>query len=360
MANEGALSGLYDYARNSYAGLARGARSAREFMDSVTPGPQFFASMLPGAGVVQSGQDAQNARAAFSEGRYGQAFGDAVSSVLNAGSEMLPVAGKVAPAILAGVGARTAPLDKLRQAFAMEKAGATPDEIWRQAGWERGADTKWRFEIPDNQSVVDENLYQSLKSAGSVPMSDLLHHPELYVAYPAIGQLPVDAQPGRGGVYQGSRIGLGADAPITDVRDVLLHEAQHGVQGAEGFATGTNPRYVDVTVRNGFARDLANARTPREAEQIQALFEAFDNNGADAVRNAYLGTAGEVEARNVGTNRLFMAPENRARWRPAATEDPRFPRDRQILPNYAGVPPNPPPADPFGDYVRRLRAQGEL
>ena len=71
------LGGADDYLRNSYDGLARGAKASREFMDSVTPGPALFASMLPGAGLVQGGQDALSARDAFNRGQYGKALGDA-------------------------------------------------------------------------------------------------------------------------------------------------------------------------------------------------------------------------------------------------------------------------------------------
>lgn len=341
MADEqSALSGLYDYLRNSGAGLARGARTAREFMDSVTPGPATVAALLPGAGVVQGAQDARNARNAFNQGQYGQAFGDAVSSVVNTGSEMLGPLGKAAPAILAGIGARTAPMDDLRRAFQMERAGATPDDIWREAGWERGKDTKWRFEIPDRDSYVNGETYDlGSRNYKTVPFGDLLNHPELYEAYPVLRGLPVVPEPGTGGAYYGSRIGLGVDGGIARAQDTLLHEGQHAVQGLEGFATGSNQEYIRQAATEGFRKAIDRANSPEEADHIKRLFRSFQVNASPASYDAYLATAGEAEARNVAESRAGLTPDAAWRSRPELTEDPRFPRAKQILPNYPGEVP---------------------
>ena len=32
----------------------------------------------------------------------------------------------------------------------MEREAASSEEIWKETGWMRGSDHKWRFEIPDH------------------------------------------------------------------------------------------------------------------------------------------------------------------------------------------------------------------
>ncbi|MFG1340376.1 hypothetical protein [Xanthobacter autotrophicus] len=123
---QGVVDALVPYLRNSYDGLARGAKASREFMDSVTPGPALFASMLPGAGLVQGGQDALSARDAFNRGQYGKAFGDAVSSVANAGLEMTGPLGHAAMAVAPALRRGTAEAARTYRAQAMPAVQPKP------------------------------------------------------------------------------------------------------------------------------------------------------------------------------------------------------------------------------------------
>lgn len=84
------MGDLSSYLRNSYDGLARGAKAVREATDAVTPGPELFASMLPGAGIVQGNEDFQRGRRALGEGRYGDAAVDYGLGFINAGTDMIP------------------------------------------------------------------------------------------------------------------------------------------------------------------------------------------------------------------------------------------------------------------------------
>lgn len=41
-------------------------------------------------------------------------------------------------------------ISRLQKAESMEGEMASSEEIWKGAGWMRGPDHKWRFEIPDH------------------------------------------------------------------------------------------------------------------------------------------------------------------------------------------------------------------
>lgn len=337
------MSGAGDYLRNSYDRAARGLRSIPDAAQHYAteygrPAVEFAASVIPGAGLVQGNQDFERGRKALGEGRYGQAAVDYLTGAGNVGLEAIPggaLAGKMAPAILAGVGARRAPLDKLRTAFDMEKAGASADDIWQTAGWERGADGKWRFEIPDTNSSINQQAQDELQRYNTVVLGDLLNHPELYDAYPDLARLPVVPDHGSGGGYAGSSIRIGVDEP--NIRGTLLHEGQHGVQGVEGFAAGANPDHVQKTISRGLSDAIARSASPEEAAALQAI----KSRPYNAAYDAYRATAGEVEARNVGETRADMAPDELKARRPGDTEDQKYSRDRQIIPNYDGLYPNP-------------------
>lgn len=55
---------------------------------------------------------------------------------------------------MAGENAQTAALDKLDQAKQMDSEGKSKEEVYKATGWLKGADGKWRFEIPDNLKTL--------------------------------------------------------------------------------------------------------------------------------------------------------------------------------------------------------------
>ena len=56
----------------------------------------------------------------------------------------------VAKAIFAGITAKTADKTALAQAEKLTAAGTDPRKIWKDTGWMKGGDGKWRFEIDDS------------------------------------------------------------------------------------------------------------------------------------------------------------------------------------------------------------------
>ena len=52
----------------------------------------------------------------------------------------------------AGINALTADKEALAKAKAMIAQGVDPEDVWKETGWGRGADGKWRFEIDDSKA----------------------------------------------------------------------------------------------------------------------------------------------------------------------------------------------------------------
>lgn len=186
-----------------------------------------------------------------------------------------PVAAKLADGTLgsfAGVKSRTLPKDKFYEAQNMELDAMHPDDIWDKTGFFRGADQRWRYEIPDKNATLkmdafdisDREAFETIvpkqkskqqafidwfknqKDEPPLILRDVLDHPELFKAYPELGTMKVEPLPdyavkrGSKGMVSGDTIYLAEGHPEY-VRSVLLHEIQHGIQHHEGFAYGGNP-----------------------------------------------------------------------------------------------------------------------
>src|SRR5690606_30485040 len=53
----------------------------------------------------------------------------------------------------AGIGAVTANMETLRKAHELAQSGASPAFIQKETGWHRGVDGRWRFEISDDKAM---------------------------------------------------------------------------------------------------------------------------------------------------------------------------------------------------------------
>lgn len=164
--------------------------------------------------------------------------------------------------VFGGVKSLTADKAAMLDAMKMESKGATPDEIWDNTGWFRGADGRWRYEIPDIGTTVNSAALQLDLSRATIPsvkaakLGDYLQHPEFFAAYPQFKDMDVRTMPSTssyGGMYfprfapgwggvTDPRIELNENLLSSGAsqRDVLLHEIQHAIQQKEGFAPGTN------------------------------------------------------------------------------------------------------------------------
>ena len=323
-------------------------------------------------------------------------------------------------ATAAGIGARTADSAALRRAEALEKSGTDNETIRQETGWYRGMDGQWRFEIDDSGATfsrtgeaqysadnADYARYTQLMNRmltgdlteaehaellgldkkngstkkelarrideGNATLRDILQHNALFEAYPEIAETKVkfaDMPSGTAGSYNRETNTITLDTKLkydaNDALAALMHEVQHRVQTAEGFASGTNPgywnrgenydraaeKYRDNRARllNGLStEDLALYNEYRSAERemgamldgsmlydesrMDALEKRSDElyrelygkewfgklnrydrilgDAGEAVKEFYRSTAGEIEARDTTSRRRMTAEERK-------------------------------------------------
>ena len=205
----------------------------------------------------------------------------------------------------------------LEAARYMEKAGMSPREIWVATNWWRGPDGHWKWEVSDKgaEIVVEPSL---IADGEVVRLRDVMSHPELYKAYPAIADAGVLFTRQEDEMWDASlamtkdkaiyfMVNLAHPRSRRGLKHSLLHEAQHAVQYSEGFGMGmsADPRLASAVLES----NLADAVDKKDTERIKMLFKAV--NGA--VSDLYRRASGEVESRNVETR--------------AEMEEPTFPED---------------------------------
>jgi len=245
--------------------------------------------------------------------------------------------------------ARTAYKPGLRAAQEYEQLGRDPSTIRRLTDWFRGSEGKWRFESPDTNAALN------WPSPQGTPLKDVLIKPELYEAYPQIRDFPVhrivDDPSLHAGVATDPMTGEAQYMVLNrhmaaDPLETALHEAQHLVQGQEGFARGGSPhelfskqhpaaQFYDQALED--VRKIAPPGTPRMviegAAQRKAMFEWYER------------IAGETEARNV-SKRYNLTPEELRLKQPWETQD--YPYAEQAKVMATPVPPRLAPKAPRG------------
>ena len=323
-------------------------------------------------------------------------------------------------ATAAGIGARTADSAALRRAEALEKSGTDNETIRQETGWYRGMDGQWRFEIDDSGAAfsrsgeaqysadnADYARYTQLMNRmltgelteaehaellgldkkngstkkelarrideGNATLRDIMQHNALFEAYPEIAETKVkfaDMPSGTAGSYNRETNTITLDTKLkydaNEALDALMHEVQHRVQAAEGFASGTSPgywnrgenydraaeKYRDNRARllNGLSseeRALYDEYRSTEREmgamldgsmlydesRMDALEKRSDElyrelygkewfgklnrydrilgDAGEAVKEFYRNTAGEIEARDTTSRRRMSAEERK-------------------------------------------------
>lgn len=220
---------------------------------------------------------------------------------------------------LAGVDAMTADNDARIKAYQLEQDGKSELEIFKETGWFRGADGKWRFEIDDSEAkiyirgdaeiskdpdyaewnemsddillgLVDEDnpetmeRYEKLSEKAKLleesrrikRVSDYLEHPALFNAYPFIKNIRVNqtdmegSQIGSLSMYGGINITKRyfEEYQELNLKKTLLHEIQHAIQHYERFAGGAN---------TDFWKNIKITKNQKEFnEAMKRKNEAFD------------------------------------------------------------------------------------
>ena len=197
--------------------------------------------------------------------------------------------------IFGGRLAKTADQGALARAEKLAAEGAPREQIWNDTGWFQGVDGKWRFEIDDSKAAMNP-MGQTL--------ADTLTHDDLFGAYPSLAKIAT-----RDGVSMGKAHYSKGDEPsgippeiVMGPRakaDTLLHEAQHGVQDIEGFATGGNVAMAFGADQKGGAwpiyRDIIKKiKTPLTLDEWAASQFGGDVDAARASYKDYRKTAGKI------------------------------------------------------------------
>ena len=236
---------------------------------------------------------------------------------------------------------RTFRMDNLSVARKMEEENKDAKAIKMATGWERGADGKWRYEMPDAKikdtmdvgggHIVKRYEDDMLWNGGK--LSKVIDAPELFKAYPQLKDVFIDTDaimndmPSNGEYNSKTNtITIHADE-LKYMNSILNHEIQHAIQDIEGFAKGGSPRLVRGEVKKRFdevTKQIKQLRAEGKEDEAKALIEknrglynAYQKNDD---YNSYKSLAGEVEARNVSA-RLNMTPEERRKSLAESTED---------------------------------------
>lgn len=275
-----------------------------------------------------------------------RAFNEAINSSDNI---RFSLAGERGAATADKAEERTIRMDNLSVARKMEEEKKDAKAIKMATGWERGADGKWRYEMPDAKIKDTMNVggghivkrYEDDMLWNGGKLSDVIDAPELFKAYPQLKDVRIETDaimndmPSNGEYNSKTNtITIHADE-LKYMNGILNHEIQHAIQDIEGFAKGGSPRLVRGEVKkklNEVTKQIRQLRAEGKEDEAKALVEknrglynAYQKNDD---YNSYKSLAGEVEARNVSA-RLNMTPEERRKTLAESTED--VARKDQIL-----------------------------
>ena len=263
----------------------------------------------------------------------------------------------------AGKNASRANSETLEQAERMEMQGVDAEDIRQETGWHRGDDGLWRFEIDDSgmqyyrggdayfrtahpqyaeyQELMERMLggellpeadetrlreldelwgheYGRLSERvdrGSATLADLIQHDELFRNYPQLRFTRVefaDLPGGTRGEYDAERNAIRLAERLRGApEDTLIHEIQHAIQRAEGFAKGSSTDYWTGKLQEERRTWLAEADA-KVRETFDAMPEAVKNkvrayNRANLDQDYDLATQIENELYDEGYGDMLSA-----------------------------------------------------
>lgn len=367
---------------------------------------------LPVTGNIMSAaaipQSTRDMAAAWREGRYKAAAGNALLTGLNVAGTLSPVPwgraagdtareGSSTARMFVGPEAKSADLGALKQAEALRDAGANRDEIWGSTGWawdERG--------LPYHE--IDDSGARLKPPGVTQPQyfDDFLEHPELMEGLPDVAshRFSETGRRGSGMHYQPDPMNPNGRIDIGPGKDanrlgIALHEAQHAADTSRGASHGANPATLAPEVEAA-ARDAMRGKfgdtftnwedadksykdmlrdttqslgSPEMAEAgrrlavaDQALARVQGRTGKPLTPGlwAYQHNPGEVRARNTEARRDFSAVDRREAppWHTLDVDenDILSGRGPSTGPSQVLVPS---PEGPATDLAREMRVAGK-
>ena len=329
-----------------------------------------------------------------------------------------------------GVNANTADQKTLARAQELQMQGEDDERVRKETGWHTGMEGKLRFEIDDSkmkyhrggdaafsrnhpdyaeyQKLVDKMLTGSAEAwkpedqerlqeldktwgreygrlserveSGNATLEDVIDHEELFQAYPQLRNVRVEFKelPGNTqGYFSPSENKIALDSKLRSAPEAtIIHEIQHAIQKAEGFASGASPEYWQqhrdeakeariADIREEIARleeqlpwDLN--RWTAEDDAIEAKIGELEDsiidiqNGVGMDRyDLYRNTAGEIEARDAASRRE-LTPEQRRAAPPARADENTVYADLSDSLDYVGKTDDGTEVYETSEAVRKL------
>lgn len=267
--------------------------------------------------------------------------------------------------IYAGRNANGADSESLAAAERLEMQGVDAEDIRQETGWFRGADGLWRYEIDDSgmkyrrqgdMAFMDDPEYREYLELwdkvlaraegteeeterlreldkrfshvgklsatrlvnGSAKLRDIIQHDDLFRAYPQLRNTRVqfaDLEEGTRGEFDRAHDIIRLSHELRAAPEsTLIHEIQHAVQKAEGFARGSNTEYWTEQLEGGY-----DNRTPeemREAERLLREYDVLQAKEPEFVRDmeALEATTPDVPRGKVDWDTLEQIEEDPAEW----------------------------------------------
>lgn len=329
-----------------------------------------------------------------------------------------------------GVNANTADQKTLARAQELQMQGEDDERVRKETGWHTGMEGKLRFEIDDSkmkyhrggdaafsrnhpdyaeyQKLVDKMLTGSAEAwkpedqerlqeldktwgreygrlservdRGSATLEDVIDHEELFQAYPQLRNVRVEFKelPGNTqGYFSPSENKIALDSKLRSAPEAtIIHEIQHAIQKAEGFASGASPEYWQqhrdeakeariADIREEIARleeqlpwDLN--RWTAEDDAIEAKIGELEDSIIDIQNGVgmdsydlYRNTAGEIEARDAASRR-GLTPEQRRAAPPARADENTVYADLSDSLDYVGKTDDGTEVYETSEAVRKL------
>lgn len=180
---------------------------------------------------------------------------------------------------------KTYRMDNLKVAEKMELGKKDAKAIKLATGWERGADGKWRYEMPDAKikdmkdigggNIVKRFDDDMLWNDGK--LADVIDAPGLFEAYPQLKDVRIDTDEimndmPSNGVYNAktNTITIHADE-LKYMNSILNHEIQHAIQYIEGFAKGGSPGQMEKEFKAAQAEWKARAYAHELEEKAKEM-----------------------------------------------------------------------------------------
>lgn len=329
-----------------------------------------------------------------------------------------------------GVNANTADQKTLARAQELQMQGEDDERVRKETGWHTGMEGKLRFEIDDSkmkyhrggdaafsrshpdyaeyQKLVDKMLTGSAEAwkpedqerlqeldktwgreygrlserveSGNATLEDVIDHEELFQAYPQLRNVRVEFKelPGNTqGYFSPSENKIALDSKLRSAPEAtIIHEIQHAIQKAEGFASGASPEYWQqhrdeakeariADIREEIARleeqlpwDLN--RWTAEDDAVEAKIGELEDSIIDIQNGVgldsydlYRNTAGEIEARDAASRR-GLTPEQRRATPPARADENTVYADLSDSLDYVGKTDDGTEVYETSEAVRKL------